>query len=466
MPGIVKRRKSAVAPVTKIGLSNYAKISKAAATLQVVLEKNHLVDSRILTPTKENLNTARKRRLSVDEEEERVVVDNKRLKAQPTQRVLAISSTPKRKASAQAAQCVVVSPSKHATDLFDRLRISTNLQNVESSPLSSSFETSTSDVRQEEMPTELLDLLDMHAACLTTLSIQYAHNGINAIIDLRLLCPSITQSWGKRQVHVEDIQRLIGVLNYGSFKAEKRFFSLSDYGHGKICVELENSIRNKVLSPINAHLLNEKFRQNLSTLWNNRQQDKTAQAFISSLPREQILINTSFTQISPLYAKGQQRLAAFKSELAAKQDAKIQKIEEKKTGPPAKLSLLDRLRAKQIEQLSASLGMSKEQIARRSALGRVEEVVAVLTMMSSSGNAGQSRVSFTIGTIVAKLKDSCRTPISKEEAEACLRVFAAEVAPQWVKIVQMGKVEALVVHREMRLAKEEVSRKVEELRRG
>jgi len=461
MPGIVKRRKAVVAPATKGGLSNYAKISKATTTLQIVIEKNHLIDGKILTPTKEVVVNARKRRLSVDVEEMKVALDNKRLKTQPP-RKLVTPSTPNMKFSSQRIESL---PSKTAADLFGRLRIASQPQPSQSSPLSSSFEASTPKLASDELPGELSDLIDLHTSLLTTLSIHYAHNGIDTPADLRSLCPDIARSWGKRKVHVEDVQRSIGVLEYESLGVENIELSLSDYGHGKICVEMHDAGKINVMQPINENDLNARFQQNLRKLWAERQQGRTLQTFIASLPQQDIRINPSLTKISPLLAKGQQRLASFKSDLVAKQDAKTRKVEERKSGPPAKLTLLERLRLKQEEQSAAAPGMTKEQIARRAALGRMEEVVSVLSIMTSSGNPGQSRVSFTIGTIVGKLKDSFRTPISKDEAESCLRVLAAEVAPQWVKVVQMGKVEALVVHREMRMAKEEIGRKTQELRR-
>ncbi len=71
-------------------------------------------------------------------------------------------------------------------------------------------------------------------------------------------------------------------------------------------------------------------------------------------------------------------------------------------------------------------------------------------------------MSFTLPTIVGKLKDSLKNPISKEEAETCVRLLAAEIAPEWFKLAKLGrgKMEALVVDREGKVADAEISERV------
>jgi len=46
--------------------------------------------------------------------------------------------------------------------------------------------------------------------------------------------------------------------------------------------------------------------------------------------------------------------------------------------------------------------------------------------------------------------------MSKEEGATCVRLLASEIAPEWVKIVKMGKVEALVVNRDEKPSEEEI----------
>jgi hypothetical protein len=83
-------------------------------------------------------------------------------------------------------------------------------------------------------------------------------------------------------------------------------------------------------------------------------------------------------------------------------------------------------------------------------LQRIEEVVAVLAILSTSGSIGQQRISFTLPTILGKLRDSLKTPISKEEGDTCIRLLASEIAPEWLKVVKMGKLDAIVVNRDER----------------
>jgi len=54
------------------------------------------------------------------------------------------------------------------------------------------------------------------------------------------------------------------------------------------------------------------------------------------------------------------------------------------------------------------------------------------------------RVSFRMVTLLQKLKDSLRLPISKEEGAGCIRLLAGEVAPEWLKIVVIAGKENVV----------------------
>lgn len=177
--------------------------------------------------------------------------------------------------------------------------------------------------------------------------------------------------------------------------------------------------------------------------------DTTVAVFIEGLPLEAITTCPSLIKMSPLLAKGQRRLDDLRAGMSSKKAEK-----EKKVIPMnpdgTKSTLLERLRAKQLHQSTLAPLPSKAELARKAALGRIDEVVAVLTILSTSSSVGQQRISFTLPTIIGKLKDSFKTPMSKEEADTCVRLLAAEIAPEWVKIVKMGKTEALVVNRDQR----------------
>jgi hypothetical protein len=93
-------------------------------------------------------------------------------------------------------------------------------------------------------------------------------------------------------------------------------------------------------------------------------------------------------------------------------------------------------------------------------LQRVEEVAGVLSILSTSSSVGQQRISFTLPTVLGKLRDSFKTPMSKEEGATCVSLLASEIAPEWVRIVKMGKMEALVVMRDEKPGEEDIRERV------
>jgi hypothetical protein len=163
--------------------------------------------------------------------------------------------------------------------------------------------------------------------------------------------------------------------------------------------------------------------------------------------------------MSPLLAKGQRRLDYLKSGITVKKEAAKEKSPVE-TSNGTKPTLLERLRAKQLHQSTLPAAPSKAEIARKAALQRIDEVVAVLSILSTSTSIGQQRISFTLPTVLGRLCDSFKTPISKEEGATCVRLLASEIAPEWVRIVKMGKVEALVVNRDARPTELDIKERV------
>lgn len=294
----------------------------------------------------------------------------------------------------------------------------------------------------DRLPQELLDLVNLQTAFLKTLSLQYAHNGTNAPIDVRDICPSIAQSWGKRKVTLDDIKHCVGILAWKqpTQKATAPLL-LADYGRGKICVEL---------SDVEAGVVQEEkfkatFEQNLRLLWSIRKGSDIKQ-FIASLPRA--VPRASAVKAAPLLSKGQRTLDEFKKEVAKKQQ---EKEEAKARAQPtvnadgSKMSLLDRIRFKEVMQSQAAPPPSPAELQRRSALQRADDVAGVLGMLSMATAAGRARISFTMAAVLVKLKDSLRTPISQEEGACCVRLLATEIVPQWVRVVKIGGKENVVL---------------------
>lgn len=281
-----------------------------------------------------------------------------------------------------------------------------------------------------------------------------------------MLSPDVSRTWGKRAVTLLDIRRTLGITNTEISEDTKdpriSRLSLSDYGHGKICVEIRtpSGKAGRMPRPLNENLQNEIFVRGLKAAWNGRgSTDMAPLEFIPSLPLEAITTCSSLIKMSPLLAKGQRRLEDLKAGIILKKDTpKPESPVETSNG--AKPSLLERLRAKQLHQSTLSAPPTKEELSRRAALQRMEEIVAVLTILSTSTSIGQTRISFTLPTVLGTLRDSCKVPISKDEGTTCLRLLASEIAPAWVRIVKMGKVEALVVNRDGRPTEQDVTERV------
>jgi hypothetical protein len=277
-----------------------------------------------------------------------------------------------------------------------------------------------------------------------------------------MLCLDVARAWGKRKVLPADIQRVLGVLNCGGSwddnakEGPLAQISLSNYGHGKICVEVKRSLvrgRNTA-RPLDEKGLNDTFMANLRSLWGEHQKTgcDSIPKFIKQLPQESIAICSSLTKMSPLLAKGQRRLEDLKAGIIVKKQNEKENLgaasAEDEKAP--KMTLLERLKAKQLLQAKLPSPPSKGDLSRKAALHRSEEVVAILTLLTTSTSIGQQRVSFTLATVLGKLKDSFKTPMSKDEGETCVRLLASDIAPEWLRIVKMGKFDAVVVNRNNR----------------
>jgi hypothetical protein len=264
-------------------------------------------------------------------------------------------------------------------------------------------------------------------------------------------------------VTVDDIRRTLAIMNNGPLKHENLAeLSLSDYGHGKICIEIKPSGRTgRIAKPLDENRLNALFCTNLSRLWQHAETESVSE-FLSSLPLEPITICSSLTKMSPLLAKGQRRLEDLKNGITIARAASAAKAASIKADSAlgTRPTLLERLRLKAAERANAPPPPTKEELDRRAALGRLEEVVAVLTLLTTSSSVGQSRVSFTLPTVLGRLKDSFRTPVSRQEGDVCVRLLAGEIAPEWLKVVRMGRSEAVVVVRENRPRDEEIRERI------
>lgn len=496
MPTAIKRRKLSTAPKNATSRSQhigaFTQVSKGnSITTKTVIEKTTNIDSITITlPQVEKSSAAGAKRKLSDIEEDEVASEalsqvasvsktDRLSKTLSRTRSQLIPKTPRKSTINSTVNIAVDTPTKGVRSLFDRFLLTTPTRSpLKHEPSHTPLLDLNTPPSSQELPTEILDLINLHAAFLTALSLHYAHNGINTPADLRMLRPNVARAWGKRSVTLEDIRRTIGVLNTSILERKKKDntpqLTLSDYGHGKICIEISISAGKPgtiIARPVNENLLNEIFSGGLKSSWEaslSEIMDMTK--FIDTLPLEPITTCSSLLKISPMLAKGQRRLEDFKMGITlAKEQEKAKAVEAEiayttgATTTGAKPTLLERLRAKQLEKKNQPPPPTKAELARKAAMQKIEEVASVLVHLSTSSSVGQTRISFTLPTVLGKLRDSLKTPISKAEGETCVRLLAAEIAPEWVKMVKMGKLEALVVNRDERPTESSILERVKNL---
>ncbi|KAI0472858.1 hypothetical protein GGR56DRAFT_667186 [Xylariaceae sp. FL0804] len=547
MPATTQRRKASTRSKvvtdreqqqrTSTSISSYTRVSKTLT--QPALKKEQTAISPKKTAKLEVVIPAsRKRKVATTREDESSADER------PSKRVLPSTASPEAEEAQQPVRRRRGRPSKkglpeptprkrarspspsdsddsaiHAGALFKKLRLESSPSQC-SSPLTASTSVADSDGDADNelsrsnnrLPDEVLSLIDLHSAFLKTLTLHYAHHGTNVPVDLRVLCPNVARAWGKKQVTDADIRVCLGVLGISSSSCSESPLSLSDYGRGKICVELAARAAHGSSAPLNEKRLNELFRANLQTLWSRSSSSAAAAAapnntpatFVSTLPRAAVALCDSVAKAARVQLQGQQRLEDLRHGIAAKKadkeaaaaqavQARAQAqpqpmaVDDDGAEPPAAaaaaaakpLSLLDRIRLRSLQQRSSSClpaaGLTPAQLSRRGALQRVEEVASTLGMLSrasssasSSSSAGSSaRVSWTMAALLSRLRDSFRAGVSRDEAAAAVRLLAADVAPRWVRVVCLaGRGENVVLEPDEQPAPAVVAARVQALLRA
>jgi len=509
MPVTKKRKVSATtskSASTPRGIAAFTKVSKSQVTTKSILDKTLHANSITAVHISESTDLEKKRKsVTVEEIEVEDSADqpseilsatgnkvDRDIKPLPQRRSTdsqRLPQTPRKPIQLPGPPSPVETPTKGARSLLDRLLLSSSspadetssplrsetssITDIDSLPCKSVINYALADTTCTELPSELLDLINLHASFLTALALHYAHNGTHTPADLRSLCPNVARAWGKRRVLLLDIRRTLAIQNLNFIPDEEEttksgcipLLTLSDYGHGKICVEIKSTQGklNRIARTLDEDQLNASFVQNLLQLWNGRPQPKseTLAFFISSLPSEPITTCSSLTQMSPLLLKGKRRLEDLKAGVKPSKSALRPSTSTSSTNStPTKPTLLDRLRAKSLHVSSLPAPPTPTQLSRKAALHRLPEIISILTVLSTSTSIGQSRISFTLPTVLGKLKDSMKLPISKEEGERCVTLLA-EVAPEWVSLVRMGKKgDAVVVCRKGWVGEREMGERI------
>ncbi|KAL9613216.1 MAG: hypothetical protein Q9167_002232 [Letrouitia subvulpina] len=367
-------------------------------------------------------------------------------------------------------------------------------------PPSASRSSSPIDEYCVDLPEELQDLVDLHSSFLTALSLHYAHHGTLTPVDIRVLRPSVERVWRKRRISTEDIRRILAIQDRS--RSAKRAsaldkpserLSLADYGHNKTCIEISEPANDYTPAKrlINEEYLNAQFVLSLKRQWatyNSSHTDFSISDFVSSISLAPITPCTSAGKLSCLLAKGQRRLedlkaGAVKSQKRSTAQREHQPFSDIENVPPSDKqpvpilsrsnSLRDRIKAKEIQQANLPPPPSQAVLERKASLQRIEELLPVLEMLTTSGSSKssvleekrqvQSVQSFTMPTIVQHLQMSLRNSISKEDAIRCVRLIAKEVVPEWVGVKEVGKLVGVTLRKNGMLGRELLLGRVHDL---
>ena len=316
------------------------------------------------------------------------------------------------------------------------------------------------------LPTELEDVIHLHSAFLSALSLYYAHNGTTSPVNVKVLLPLITKHWKKRTVNLDDLRLILAVA-----PESDSGLILQDFGKAGICLtksQPRGRATKRAASYVDEADLNARFESAMHKTWTRwlnltPKENRDAAIFIHQLPLAEIRKDESVEKAAPMFVRGQQRLANLKaSQATAKSEpnAVSEIAAEHKTSQAIQnrgTSLLDRILAKQALTASLPSGPTKEQLERKAALHRVEDIARVLELLAG----GRPRCSFSMQAMVQQLKQSLRNPISKEEVERCLGLMVKEITPEFVNLVQSGTVTGVVVTKAGKVGLEELRLRVQ-----
>lgn len=364
-------------------------------------------------------------------------------------------------------------PSKSTAALFMNLKLDVNTKAVpftlpversayDSPPLTPGEDSTPA----SRFPDELDHLVQLHAAFLSALSLHYAHNGTSQPVNMKVLLHMIAKHWKKRAVTLDDVRLVLG------FTAENdSSYVLQDFGRAGICLtKLQPRGRavKRAASFVDEVDLNARFEHALQKRWTAwlafaAKENQDVSAFLKQLPPADVKQAESVEKAAPFFGRGQQRLADIKASQAAA-NARPGNVPSKPAERDAShaaqnrgTSLLDRVVARQALTASLPAGPTKEQLERKAALHRIEDIARILDLLA----AGRSRCSFSMQAIIQQLQQSLRNPISREEVDRCLNLMAKEIMPGFVSLLQSGAVSGVVVTKGGKVGLEELRQRLQ-----
>jgi hypothetical protein len=328
---------------------------------------------------------------------------------------------------------------------------------------------------EETFPAALDQLVNLHSAFLKTIGLHYTHKGSTAPADLKELLPRMEKLWKKRKVVVKDVQRVVHV--WDDEETQQLRFRIANYGLGKVCLERVTG----TAGPVNENELHTRFVKLLGDKWRQRGskhgENDDGSAFVEAMG-----LATIHECLTPFTAlrKGQQRLQDLKGGVIKvktammKAGSNISESQVKTTRDPTvdrRKGLLERIKGKELLQSKLGPPPTKEQMLRRSAAQRAEDVARVLALlrpprlMVKNGNSAVQKKPFKWEALIQTVQDSLRSPIAAEEVAACLEILGQkEVAADWIDIVTVSKLKSVVLMSGYDVSPREIGIKVSKMK--
>ncbi|KAL2885366.1 hypothetical protein HOO65_080316 [Ceratocystis lukuohia] len=292
------------------------------------------------------------------------------------------------------------------------------------------------------LPVEFDDFLGLHTAFMRTVVLQIAHNGSSDILKLREVLPQVTRYWGKRLVTIEDMRRIVAIQTYNGCASP---FDVMEFG-SLMCLRLTTDRAIDVAAVCNA------FEQNLRALCTERISERVPMPTsaeeievsfdslsLSDLPQAPIKRQAMTTAPKATRPNVLEQLRAA----VARPAHSVIPTTDPTTGKP--LTMLQRIRLK--EAAARQNLNSTADMARKDTLLRAEHIAGTLEMMLQVN--GMSRQSFPLAAAMVRIIDSFPSPLGQEEARACLDIIAKDVAPEFIKVLNVRGREFLVMERDM-----------------
>jgi hypothetical protein len=298
--------------------------------------------------------------------------------------------------------------------------------------------------------------------------------------------PSIEKIWKKRKVVTKDVQRIVQVWddaydgNKDNEETDKKTdsihsnlrFRLANYGLGKVCIERLDVSGSGSQGMFDENLFQERFVQILERKW---QEQIDGQKDTEKKDEIETSFQTDKLPLAPIQAcltrfntfrKGQQRLQDLKGGVIKVKTAMMKAASitpgDSESGtavvardPTAdrRKGLFERIKNKELLQSKLGPAPTKEQLLRRSAAQRAEDVARVLallrpsyTMTANNSALVVQKKPFSWQSLIQIIRDSLRNPIPAEEIAACLDFLAQkDVAGDWIDVVTIGSLKSVVL---------------------